>query len=76
MRMTQSAKSSRKLLQVSMKPELYEMLRQHCAQLDRPMAIWVRDLILREIQGRESIAFLSECQWSAMSPANHSERMQ
>lgn len=40
----------RKLLQVSLKPELHQAIRAHCAKLDVPMAIWVRDLIKREIQ--------------------------
>ena len=42
--------SSRRLLQVSLKSELYEQVRQHCAQLDMPMAIWARELIKRELE--------------------------
>lgn len=40
----------RKLLQVCLKPELHEAVRRHCARLDIPMAIWVRDLIKRELR--------------------------
>ena len=39
----------RHLIQVSVKPDLYQHIRQHCAQLDIPMAIWARELIKREI---------------------------
>jgi hypothetical protein len=42
--------TSRRLLQVSLKAELYEQVRQHCAQLDMPMAIWARELIKRELE--------------------------
>lgn len=44
-----AAKPSRRLLQVSLKPDFYELVRQHCAQLDMPMAVWARELIKREI---------------------------
>lgn len=40
---------TRKLVQVSLKPELHELVRQHCAQLDMPMAVWARELMKREI---------------------------
>jgi hypothetical protein len=40
----------RRLLQVSLKPELHERIRQHCAQLDIPMAIWARELIKKELE--------------------------
>jgi hypothetical protein len=42
--------SNRRLLQVSLKAELYEQVREHCAQLDMPMAIWARELIKRELE--------------------------
>lgn len=40
----------RRLLQISLKPELHEQIRVHCAQLDMPMAIWARELIKRELE--------------------------
>lgn len=40
---------TRKLVQVSLRPELYELVRKHCAELDLPMAVWARELIKREI---------------------------
>lgn len=40
----------RKLLQVSLKPDLYKQIQTHCNQLDMPMAIWTRELIKRELK--------------------------
>ena len=42
--------TNRRLLQVSIKPDFYERIRAHCAQLDIPMAIWARELIKRELE--------------------------
>lgn len=50
--MTQRKDPTRRLLQVSMKPDFYEAVRQHCAEIDVPMAIWARELMKREI-GRD-----------------------
>ena len=47
--MTQRKDPNRRLLQVSMRPDFYELVRQHCLALDVPMAIWARELIRREI---------------------------
>jgi hypothetical protein len=47
--MTQRKDPTRRLLQVSMKPDLYEAVRQYCAQIDVPMAIWARELMKREL---------------------------
>jgi post-segregation antitoxin (ccd killing protein) len=41
---------SRKLLQVSVKADLYERIRAHCDAIDIPMAIWTRELIKRELE--------------------------
>lgn len=42
-------KSSRRLIQLSMKPDLYDRIRDHCEALDMPVTIWVRELIKREL---------------------------
>jgi hypothetical protein len=42
--------NGRRLLQVSLKADLYEQVRKHCNQLDMPMAIWARELIKRELK--------------------------
>ena len=47
--MTTRKDSSRRLLQVSLKPDLYDRIRDHCEALDIPMAIWARELIKREL---------------------------
>ena len=47
-------KLSRKLLQVSLKSDLYEQIRLHCARIDIPMAIWARELIKRELSKQSS----------------------
>ena len=41
--------TNRKLLQVSVKADLYERIRAHCDEIDMPMAIWTRELIKREL---------------------------
>lgn len=43
----------RRLLQISCKPDFYEEIRSHCADLDMPMAIWARELIKRELLKRK-----------------------
>ena len=48
--MTTTTTTSRRLLQVSVKPDLYERIRAHCDQIDIPMAIWARELIKRELE--------------------------
>jgi hypothetical protein len=42
--------TSRRPLQISLKADLYEQVREHCNQLDMPMAIWARELIKRELK--------------------------
>lgn len=42
--------TTRRLLQISLKPELHEAIRRHCAAIDVPMAIWARELIKRELE--------------------------
>lgn len=46
--MTPAAKG-RRLLQISLKPDFYELVRKHCAALDLPMTVWARELIKREL---------------------------
>ncbi len=41
--------ASRRLLQISLKPEVYEQIRIHCAQIDLPMAVWAREILKREL---------------------------
>jgi predicted DNA-binding protein len=38
-------REDRRILSISVKPDLYARLQQHCRTLDRPMTVWVRDLI-------------------------------
>lgn len=47
--------TNRRLLQVSLKADLYEQVREHCNQLDMPMAIWARELIKRELKAAPAI---------------------
>ena len=35
----------RRILSVSVMPDLYIRLQQHCRTLDRPMTVWIRGLI-------------------------------
>lgn len=40
---------SRRLIQLTMKPDLYDRIRRHCSALDVPMTVWARGLILKEL---------------------------
>jgi hypothetical protein len=48
--MTIRKETGRKLVQLSMKPEFYELIRQHCEHLDMPVTVWARELIKRELE--------------------------
>jgi hypothetical protein len=41
--------AGRCLIQLTMQPELYQEIRDHCQRLDVPMTVWARDLIRREL---------------------------
>lgn len=45
---------TRKLLQISLTPDQHAAIKQHCARLDIPMAIWARELMRREVEGKRS----------------------
>lgn len=47
--MTTRRDDNRKLIQLTMKPELYEQIREHCSALDMPITVWARELIKREL---------------------------
>jgi len=40
----------RKLIQLSMKPDIYDRIRTHCKALDIPITVWARELIRRELE--------------------------
>jgi hypothetical protein len=44
-----STSKGRRLLQISLKPDFYELVRKHCSALDLPMTVWARELIKREL---------------------------
>jgi hypothetical protein len=47
--MTNKKAPDRRLLQVSLRGDFYAKVQAHCARIELPMAIWVRQLIKREI---------------------------
>jgi len=47
--MTSKKAPDRRLLQVSLKADFYAKVQAHCAQLELPITIWVRELIKREM---------------------------
>lgn len=47
--MAYTRSKNRRLIQVSVKPEYYEVVQRHCAEIDVPIALWVRSLIQREL---------------------------
>ena len=42
-------KLERKIVSVTMLPELYEELLEHCKNIDVPVSVWCRDVIKREL---------------------------
>lgn len=47
--MTTRADDGRKLIQLTMRPDLYNQIKEHCQSLDMPITIWARELIKREL---------------------------
>jgi hypothetical protein len=47
--MTSKKDTDRRLLQVSLRGDFYAKVQAHCARIELPMAIWVRQLIKREV---------------------------
>jgi len=47
--MTTRKDDNRKLIQLTMKPDLYDRIRNHCSALDMPITVWARELIKREL---------------------------
>jgi hypothetical protein len=45
-------KKSRHFLQITMQPDLYNQVKEHCKALDKPVTVWVRDLIVAELEGK------------------------
>lgn len=39
---------------VTMTPDLYKEVKQRCRQEDKPLTVWVRELIRRELQRIET----------------------
>lgn len=47
--MTIRKSDGRKLIQLSVKPELFDVIKAHCDDLDMPVTVWARELMKREI---------------------------
>lgn len=43
----------RKLIQLTMRPDLYNQIKDHCRSLDMPVTLWARELIKRELKSQE-----------------------
>lgn len=52
--MTTRADDGRKLIQLTMRPDLYNQIKEHCQALDMPITIWARELIKRELANQRS----------------------
>jgi hypothetical protein len=48
--MTTRKDDGRRLIQLTIKPDIYERMREHCSRLDIPMTVWARSLIARELE--------------------------
>ena len=40
---------NRRLVQITVKPEMYEVVRAYCADQDIPITLWARELIKKEL---------------------------
>jgi hypothetical protein len=47
--MTIRKETGRKLIQLSVRPEFYELIRDHCNRLDMPVTVWARELMKRDL---------------------------
>jgi hypothetical protein len=43
-------KNGRKVVSVTMLPELFDKIQQHCKEHDVPVSVWCRDLIKKELE--------------------------
>ena len=43
----------RKIVSVTMLPDLYEELVKHCKNIDVPVSVWCRDVIKRELHSKK-----------------------
>ena len=48
--MTTRKSDGRRLIQLTMKPELYEQIREHCARMDVPITVWARQLMKNDLR--------------------------
>jgi hypothetical protein len=44
----------RKLIQITVQPDLYEKIRKHCNSFDMPITVWVRGLMRDAIAAPQS----------------------
>jgi len=44
---------SRRLIQITVQPDLYDKIREHCSGLDMPITVWVRGL-MRDAMNNDS----------------------
>lgn len=51
--MTIRKTDGRKLIQLSVKPEFWDLIKAHCDDLDMPVTVWARELIKRELKLNE-----------------------
>jgi hypothetical protein len=43
--MTTRKDDGRRLIQITVQPDLYDKIREHCNSLDMPITVWVRGLM-------------------------------
>jgi hypothetical protein len=40
----------RRLIQLTMRPDLYDRIREHCRRLDVPITVWARSVIVAALE--------------------------
>jgi hypothetical protein len=50
--MTTRKDDGRKLIQLTLSPDLYTRIRSHCAEIEMPITVWARNLMRLELDKR------------------------
>lgn len=52
--MTTRKDDGRKLIQITVRPDMYDQLKRHCHREEIPVTVWVRQLLRRELDRLQS----------------------
>jgi predicted DNA-binding protein len=60
----------RRVISVTMQPDLYDQLYARCKELDRPITVFVREAISQALNAEQQriLATRNQASWTAISP--------